>query len=89
MTAYHVKFFKHLLNSSGHPFKVLQRIIDIRRSKSRERALEAAQHRFERAEHMPDWKMHADTIEVQADKNKTNGRPEAKPKKHGRSKRTS
>lgn len=74
MIGYHIKFFKHLVSSTGHPFKVLQRVIDIRRSKSKERAVQAAQRRFERAEHMPEWKLHADTIEVEADDKKTDGR---------------
>jgi hypothetical protein len=74
MITYHVKFFKNLLSSDGHPVKVLQRIIDVRRSKSRKRAVQAAQHRFERAEHVPDWKLHADSIEAETEDNKSNDR---------------
>lgn len=81
MAAYHVKFFKVLLSSEGHPFKVLQRKVAIHRSKSPQRAAKAAQRRFERAEHVRDWRLHADAIEMEglvegtvsnvADKNRT------------------
>ena len=72
MMKYRFKFFKNLLSSDGHAFKVLQRAIDIRRSRSRERALKAAQHRFERGEHVPDWHLNADAIEVEYQENDTN-----------------
>jgi hypothetical protein len=62
---YVVKFFKNLVSSDGHPFKVLQRAIDVRRSKSQDRAIEAAQHRFKRAKHVSDWKIHADSMEAE------------------------
>ena len=65
MGEYRVKFFKNLLSSDGHQFKVLQRTIDVRRSKSRERAEKAARHRFERCEEVRNWNLHADTIEVE------------------------
>jgi hypothetical protein len=65
MASYHVKFFKVLLSSEGHQFKVLQRKIAIRRSKSPQRAEKAAQRRFERAEHVRDWRLHADMIEME------------------------
>ena len=77
---YVVKFFKNLVSSDGHPFKVLQRAIKVRHSKSRERAIKAAQHRFQRAEHVSDWKIHADAVEAEHDENKTNGRPAGKPR---------
>jgi len=67
MTTYRVKFFKNLVSSDGHPFKCLQKVVDIRRSKSPERAVEAAKHRFRRAEHLADWKLHADTLEAEVE----------------------
>jgi len=67
MTTYHVKFFKSLLSSDGHPFKCLQRVVDVRHCKSPERAVEAAKHRFRRAEQLSDWKLHADAIETEVE----------------------
>jgi len=67
MTTYRVKFFKNLVSSDGHPFKCLQKVVDIRRSKSPERAVEAAKHRFRRAGHLADWKLHADTLEAEVE----------------------
>ena len=31
--------------------------------------MEAAKHRFERGEDVPNWSLHADTIEVKCEKN--------------------
>jgi len=63
---YRVAFFKHLLSSDGHPFKCLQHTIEIRRAKDAERAIQAAEHRYERLCHVPDWRLHADTFELEA-----------------------
>jgi hypothetical protein len=84
MAVYHVKFFKNLLSSEGHPFKVLQRLVNVRRSKTPERAAEAAQHRFERAEHVRNWKLHADTMEVETN-DKSDHRRSTRTRKQGRS----
>jgi hypothetical protein len=67
MTAYRVRFFKNLLSSDGHPFKCLQRVIDVRYCRSPERAVEAAKHRFRRTEHVSDWRLHADTLETEVE----------------------
>ena len=67
MPAYRVKFFKNLVSSDGHPFKCLQRVVDVRNCKSPERAVQAAKHRFRRAEHVIDWKLHADTLETEVE----------------------
>ena len=66
MPGYRVKFFKHLINCSGHPFKCLQRAIEIHESGSPAEAIEAAQRRFERLQHVPDWRLHADAVECEA-----------------------
>jgi hypothetical protein len=34
MSTYHVSFFKYLLSSDGHPFKCLQRRIDVNDAES-------------------------------------------------------
>jgi hypothetical protein len=66
MTGYRVNFFKDLLSSDGHPFKVLQRTITIARSKNADRAVQVAQRRFERVKNIPDWKLHADSVETES-----------------------
>lgn len=65
MTNYYVKFFKNLLSSDGHPFKVLQRAITVDGAGTEDDALKAAQSRFEQLEHIPDWKLHADAVEAE------------------------
>ncbi len=66
MTRYRVTFFKHLVSSDGHPFKCLQHTIEIRRAKTADRAVEAAERRYARVRHVPDWRFYADTIEFEA-----------------------
>jgi hypothetical protein len=63
---YRVAFFKHLLSSDGHQFKCLQHVIEIRHARNAERALKAAEHRYERLCHVPDWRLYADTFELEA-----------------------
>jgi len=65
MTQYRVKFYKDLLSSDGHPFKCLQRIVEIRHARSADRALKAAQCRYERLTKTPSWKLYADTAETE------------------------
>ena len=64
MTTYRVKFFKNLLNSDGHPFKVLQRVVTVDQSKTADDAMRAAQRQFEACEQVSDWRLHADCIEA-------------------------
>ncbi len=64
MAEYRVSFFKYLLNSNGYPCKALQHTVAVRHAKSADRAVKAAQRRYERLCHMPDWKLHADAMEV-------------------------
>ena len=63
---YRVAFFKHLLASDGHQFKCLQHVIEIRHARNAERALKAAEYRYERLCHVPDWRLYADTFELEA-----------------------
>jgi hypothetical protein len=63
---YRVAFFKHLLSSDGHQFKCLQHMIEIRHARNAERALKAAEYRYERLCHVPDWRLYADTFELEA-----------------------
>jgi hypothetical protein len=56
MTRYRVtSFFKTLLSSDGHRFKCPQGAIEIICARSPDRAVQAAQHRFERLRQMPEW----------------------------------
>jgi hypothetical protein len=66
MSTYHVSFFKNLLSSDGHPFKCLQRQIDITDAESAAQAAESASRAFEALYGCP-WKLHADSIEVNVD----------------------
>ncbi len=66
MAHYYVKFFKILLSSDGHPFKVLQRAITVDGARTKDDAVKAAQSRFEQLQHIPDWKLHADAVEAES-----------------------
>jgi hypothetical protein len=68
MSTYHVSFFKNLLSSDGHPFKCLQRRIDIIDAESAAQAAESASRSFEAVCGFP-WKLHADSIEINVDHN--------------------
>jgi hypothetical protein len=72
MQGFRVKFLNTLLSSDGHQFKCLQRMIPIRRAKSLERAIRAAQRRFEKAEHIRDWRLHAHSVEIESEDNGPN-----------------
>ena len=65
--SYRVSFFKNLPSTDGHQFRCLQQSIVIRRTKSVERAVEAAKRRFERHCHVIDWRLHADGVELEMD----------------------
>ena len=67
MSTYYVSFFKNLLSSDRHPFKCLQRRIDITDAESAAQAAESASRAFEALYGCP-WKLHADSIEVDADR---------------------
>jgi hypothetical protein len=67
MTVYRVSFFKNLQSSDGHAFKCVQQVIEIRRAKSPDRAVRAAERRYESRHHVPDWRLYADTLELEID----------------------
>lgn len=64
MTCYRVSFFKNLLSSDGHPFKVVQRVLEVDDCRNAEEAISAAQRRFAALERVPNWTLHADCTEV-------------------------
>jgi hypothetical protein len=65
MSTSQVSFFKNLLSSDGHPFKCLQRRIDVTDAESPAQAAQSARA-FEALYGRP-WKLHADSIEINAD----------------------
>jgi hypothetical protein len=65
MQKYRITFFKDLLSSDGHQFRCPQRTIEIRRSKTDDRAIAAAKRRYQRLTKMCDWKCRADWFEVE------------------------
>ena len=67
MSCYRVTFFKNLLSSDGHPFKCIQRAIDIRHARDADRAVEAAELRYERLHRVHDWTLYADFLELEVD----------------------
>ncbi len=67
MTKYIAKFFKTLLSSDGHPCRVLQRVVRVNETESAQDATEIAEKCFEQAEHVPEWQLHADYLEISVD----------------------
>jgi len=67
MSCYRVTFFKNLLSSDGHPFKCIQRAIDIRHARNADRAVEAAELWYERVHRVHEWTLHADFLELEVD----------------------
>ena len=65
-TQYRVAFFKRLLSSDGHSFNCLQHTVEIRCAKSADRAIKAAERRYERLHHVSDWRLYADSFELAA-----------------------
>jgi hypothetical protein len=62
MRQYNVSFYKHILSSDGHPFRCLQRSIDVT-EESEQLAIEKAKQEFETEKHVP-WTYGADTMEL-------------------------
>lgn len=75
MSQYRVTFYKHLVSSDGHPYKCPQRSVMVRVAKSIDRAVRAAEHRYERLYHLSDWTLHADGLELEVDGKKVDYRP--------------
>jgi hypothetical protein len=66
MTRYCVRFYKHLLSSDGHPFKCLQRQIDVNDARDAAQAGEVATGIFQADRMVGDWQLAADVREVLA-----------------------
>jgi len=65
MRTYQVIFLKDLVSSDGHRFACPQHTIKILRAKSGDRAMTAAQRRYERVTRTRSWKLHADRCELE------------------------
>src|SRR2546430_4861895 len=63
-----VSFFKNLLSSDGHPFKCLQRRIDVTDAESAAQAAESASRSFEAVCGFP-WRSEEHTSELQSQSN--------------------
>jgi hypothetical protein len=70
MARYRLTFFKDLLSSDGHPFKCVQGVVEIRNARSVDRAVQAAEFRYERLHGVHDWMLHADCLELEVDDKK-------------------
>ena len=64
MSHYRVSFFKNCLSSDGHGFRCLQQQVDVLNNESAEQAAESAARQFEKLHGLRDWKVLADSIEV-------------------------
>ena len=64
MSQHVVRFIKHICDDTGHPHYCTQAVVEIRRARSRDRAIEAAKHRFSRMRKIKCWEIHADSFEV-------------------------
>ncbi len=64
MPVYRVCFLNQISRDSGF-FRCRQRSVVIRSARSAERAMQAAQKRFERPEGVGDWHIHAGPIEIE------------------------
>lgn len=66
MSQYRVSFFKNLLSSSGHQFKCLQQQIDTPDMDSVDQARDCAARQFEKLRGMRDWRVLADSMEIES-----------------------
>jgi len=65
MASYRVIFFNNLVNSYRKSFKCLQRIITVSSTNDAGEASEKAKREFERLDNVPNWKYHAQFLEVE------------------------
>lgn len=64
MPRYQISFFKNLVNSDGHPFRCLQGSLEIRDATSSTQAAAQAEKEFEMLNHVPNWNLRADSIDI-------------------------
>jgi hypothetical protein len=64
---YRVRFIKTLCDDTGHAHKCVEGVVDIRRARDRDRAVQAAKRRFERMKKIPRWGLYADSFELEVE----------------------
>jgi hypothetical protein len=64
MAVYAVTFYKHLLSSDGHQFKCPQSTVRVGLARTPDRAVKAAQRRYERLEGVSNWTLFADGFDL-------------------------
>lgn len=64
MTDYRFRFMKTVCDSTGHPHRCVEGVVDIYLAKNKDRALQAAKYRFERMKGISHWDLYADTVEL-------------------------
>jgi hypothetical protein len=79
MARYHVRFMNILSDDTGHQHKCVDGVIGIRRERDRERARQAAKHRFARIKIIPRWGLYADRFEMELEDQATNFQPRKLP----------
>lgn len=67
MVHYRVRFIKKLCDDTGHQHKCVEGVVDIRRARDRDRAVQAAKRRFERMKKIPRWGLYADSFELEVE----------------------
>jgi hypothetical protein len=75
MARYRVSFFKDLVSSDGHPFKCIQKVIEIRHARSPDRAVKCAELRYDRLHRVHDRMLHSDYLELEIEGKKVDYRP--------------
>jgi len=63
MARYVARFTKNVLGANGHEAEICQSLIEIEAS-NREDAAELAKLRFCQSEHVGDWMLHADRVQI-------------------------
>jgi hypothetical protein len=72
---YRVRFIKTLCDDTGHAHKCVEGVVNIRRARNRDRAVQAAKRRFERMKKIPRWGLYADTFELDIEQEGSNSNP--------------
>jgi len=65
MKGYRIKFFNELPDDRGHVWHCCQGIVEIHAAKTKDRAIQAAKHRFARTQAVTDWTNRARSFEAE------------------------
>jgi hypothetical protein len=72
---YRVRFIKTLCDDTGHQHKCVEGVVDIRRARNRDRAVQAAKRRFERIKKISRWDRYADSFELDIEQERLTSTP--------------